>query len=852
MRTPAIAAPLLLLLRLEAAAAGSVTVGDTRVTALSETLVRIEQKGPRGFFDEASFNVVGRDGFGDGLAISTLNTSAAGTWLGTSAYDVFVPSGAAPGTGCAGPTCTSTLSAATVAAPDGKLLYKGANTFTNASQVAANHLHWPSPLDAPSYAFNDFPRFTAPAWGPTPIPRDAKVPAELVATNGYDFTNNVDGDTYVFLLGDSLEGWWKGRADFMTLTGPTPLLPDFAYGIWYTWYVVYTEQRAKDEVGNWTDAKFPLDVWGLDMNWRNVGANEGSKPGTAASVALCRQQTKAGAQDFCRSHFYNHPDTDLLPGLTMTKVQKGSVNTNEWFEFLKSKKLRTYFNDHPFPVGNQTTPPEVAFRYNGLSEWIGRGLSYWWFDHNWAFTVPGPLMPYDTTAAYQGMSGQVWGSQIYYESTRVAYKEHGVTDRPIALSRDNGPNWNTRESIQSQTFTGSGSPAHHRFPVWWTGDGVPLMADVGAMTNEAVHDFRSYVHSDCGGHGSCNSIDPPHVPGQPPPPPPENKPCETPTDQALLRWTSHCVFGTMVRFHQGDHRFWLRDETTQSSARDYLNMRYKLAPSLIAAGRTVQEAGFPLTARCDMVWPEHKEANDVTQYLHLNTTLIAPLEGDPADHENPVLPASRSVWLPPGEWQDGWTGKSITGPQTMQVTPTESEGKFQIPMWHKKGGLVVAVQEGEQRINDQSWDELTIEGFPLSAGSAASSEERNIYEQEGSPHGEGASTTVSLHTDGVGGVRVGVSASVQPRSWVVRLHLKPGERLALSDAELAAAGAVGSVRHLEPRDCEDDTTDGGSFFPFKGPGTAPACEAGPIAEFRLQGSATETRNVEGSIAMGAY
>ena len=45
---------------------------------------------------------------------------------------------------------------------------------------------------------------------------------------------------------------------------------------------------------------------------------------------------------------------------------------------------------------------------------------------------------------------------------------------------------------------------------------------------------------------------------------------------------------------------------------------YKLAPSLIAFGRTVQEAGFPLTARCDLVWPEHPEANDPSQYLHLN------------------------------------------------------------------------------------------------------------------------------------------------------------------------------------------------------------------------------------------
>ena len=155
----------------------------------------------------------------------------------------------------------------------------------------------------------------------------------------------------------------------------------------------------------------------------------------------------------------------------------------------------------------------------------------------------------------------------------------------------------------------------------------------------------------------------------------------------------------------------------------------------------MQLAGFPLTARCDMVWPEHKEANDVTQYLHLNATLIAPLECDPADREDPThhVPASRSVWLPPGEWQDGWTGKSISGPQTMQVTPTESAGKFNIPMWHKRGALIVAVQEGEQRINDQTWAELTIEAFP---SAAASAEHRDIYEQEGSAHGDAPAASV--------------------------------------------------------------------------------------------------------------
>ena len=88
-----------------------------------------------------------------------------------------------------------------------------------------------------------------PEWGPTPIPEGANVPPELVPTNGYDFTNDIPNDTYIFLLGSDgdLDQWWASRAEFMTLTGPTPLLPDYAFGVWYTWYISYTEQRAKDE-----------------------------------------------------------------------------------------------------------------------------------------------------------------------------------------------------------------------------------------------------------------------------------------------------------------------------------------------------------------------------------------------------------------------------------------------------------------------------------------------------------------------------------------------------------------------------------------------------------------------------
>ena len=211
-------------------------------------------------------------------------------------------------------------------------------------------------------------------------------------------------------------------------------------------------------------------------------------------------------------------------------------------------------------------------------------------------------------------------------------------------------------------------------------------------------------------------------------------------------------------------------------------------PSPLLTMPLVQEQGFPPVARCDLIWPEHPEARDPTQYLHLNSTLVAPLEGEPETPDgadlsltsgSPPLAASRSVWIPPGEWADGWTGATVTGPKTMEVTPTESDGKYNIPIWHKKGALLVAVRDGTQRIGDQDWSELTLEGWPASE---AVTEQREVFEQDFSEHGDDASTVVQLSTDGAGKVHIDVSESPEPRAWLVRLHLAPGQTLALDAA----------------------------------------------------------------------
>eukprot|EP00965_Chrysotila_dentata_P115945 3832568-Pleurochrysis_carterae.AAC.1 len=73
-----------------------------------------------------------------------------------------------------------------------------------------------------------------------------------------------------------------------------------------------------------------VSLQGLDVNWRNVSGAMGE--------------------------FYDYPSLARFPNFT------------KWFAFLRAHRLRTYFNDHPFPVasrgagGLQTSPEEIAFR----------------------------------------------------------------------------------------------------------------------------------------------------------------------------------------------------------------------------------------------------------------------------------------------------------------------------------------------------------------------------------------------------------------------------------------------------------------------------------------------------------
>jgi hypothetical protein len=108
-------------------------------------------------------------------------------------------------------------------------------------------------LDAPGgvLALRDSPRFLVPEGGAIPHP---DVEAALHNTSGYDIRNDAD-DVYLLL---SRANYTRLKQDFLRLTGPIPLLPDWSYGIWFTEWHGYTQSVAEAEMQRWRIDKLPL------------------------------------------------------------------------------------------------------------------------------------------------------------------------------------------------------------------------------------------------------------------------------------------------------------------------------------------------------------------------------------------------------------------------------------------------------------------------------------------------------------------------------------------------------------------------------------------------------------------
>jgi len=140
---------------------------------------------------------------------------------------------------------------------------------------------------------------------------------------------------------------------------------------------------------------------------------------------------------------------------------------------------------------------------------------------------------------------------------------------------------------------------------------------------------------------------------------------------------------------------------TERITKYFIDMRYSLIPSYVAGGKRATEDGTPIVERCDLQWPQYTEAASSDQYILLRDILAAPI--NPFLHQN----GTRSLWVPPGTWQDIWSGNSVTGPATISVTVPIDK----MPLYNRVPSMLLTAPAA-QNTASQDWSTLFLEVFP--------------------------------------------------------------------------------------------------------------------------------------------
>lgn len=222
----------------------TVVVGEMRVQLLSDTLVRIEKEGPRGFENRSSFTVQKRSGWDD--IEYTQSTSDDFVVISTENYTVYVPDNADSAESCF------------ITDKKGELLW-------HFESDTDSNVYLPSPSDElKSWYFTDSPRVI-------PSEDGYSVSKLWHKVNGWDMTNDSQ-DIFVFLPGGDYETL---TSDFVELTGRSEMLSLNLFGYWDSRYYEYTAESAMQQIEDYRSKGYPLDVLVIDTDWRTSTGGTG-------------------------------------------------------------------------------------------------------------------------------------------------------------------------------------------------------------------------------------------------------------------------------------------------------------------------------------------------------------------------------------------------------------------------------------------------------------------------------------------------------------------------------------------------------------------------------------------------
>lgn len=764
-----------------AAVSPGIIIGNVRVEPLSDSLVRIEQKGPEGFEDRNTFHVVNRDWQG---AAFSAQTNSGVVEIHTANDIVRVPQDA------------KNLDGISVISSDGTELYHYDGQLQNSKWL-------PGPAEHPrAWWFADTPRIIPPKWGLTPPP-----PGDGSANGGWDLSNNAP-DIYIFLPRGN---YFLIRRDFLKLTGPCEMPPLFTFGAWDSRWYDYSEATALKQIDDYRAHNIPLDNLVVDTGWRQ-NASTGYQPNTNLFPSLPRFFQEAHKKHV-HIMFNDHPEpvSDVSLDAKELNFRFNGLSTlldegldiwwydRNWYVHLVTpapnlKKevwgmmlyhdttARVRPNQRPLIMANvdgidngiRARPMDVAAHRYPI-QWTGDiGPDYDYLQRaveNAVYSGVQSLFPYesdDLGGHVANPTPEQYIRWIEYGALSPVYRPHcthNLERMPWVFGPEaetDARNYlNMRYRLLPVFYTAAhenfetGEPLLRRldlyfpqFPEAARNDEYLLGADI--LVAPVIHGFAQLVPEDWLSAGNQRGLHGEYFAN-------ENlsgAPAFTRTDPVInfnwdkksansavprknfsVRWTGAIQVPASV----GDV---ILSTVADDGARVWLDGKPVIDAwgphdSVVTGASATLTAGMPHQIR--------------VEYQQLSGNARLKLLWHPAMAREP----EREAWIPPGKWIDAWTGNVISGPTCV----TNHVPLDKIPMWIRSGAVLPLAPE-MQYTEQKPWDPITIDLYPL----------------------PGATNSVTLYEDDTistayknGKFRVtGISASADDPNKVVRVDIGEG------------------------------------------------------------------------------
>jgi len=343
-----------------------------------------------------------------------------------------------------------------------------------------------------------------------------------------------------------------------------------------------------------------------------------------------------------------------------------------------------------------------------------QGVDLWWVDGGGgAVDMP-------------GLNKQLWTNKVFYD-----YMQQETGRRGFILSR-------------------YGDWGSERYPAFFTGDAYsqwPVLAYEVAFSARGGNVLVPYISHDIGGfHGARIDFD------------------------LYARWIEFGTFSPILRMHsahanprEGNMRMpWVYGSQGMALMRKYFTLHTQLLPYLYTYTWLAHNESMPILRPLYLQYPDLDEAYQHShEYFFGEEMLVAPVL-DPSGNQ--------TIYLPPGEWIDFFTGKRYQGGTTF----TAHYAVEDTPVFVREGA-VIPEQSVSQYSDAKPLDTLVLNVYGSGKGSF------DLYEDDGVSlayaAGQHAQTliTYASRSDGshhlvIEPTRGTFQGQVPARSYELRIH----------------------------------------------------------------------------------